>query len=46
MRMKNGKEFSTGNHPVETILPLLHLKEAGFNFEFVTPTGKPAVLEM
>ena len=46
MTMKNGKKFSTGNHPVETILPLLHLKEAGFDFRFVTPTGKPVVMEM
>jgi len=46
MKMQNGKLFSTGNHPVETLLPLLHLKNAGFNFEIATPTGKPVVLEM
>jgi len=46
MTMKNDKKFSTGNHPVEAILPMLHLKNAGFEFDIVTPTGKPAVFEM
>ncbi len=46
MTMQNGKKFSTGNHPVEALLPMLHLKNAGFDFEIVTPTGKPVVFEM
>ena len=46
MKMKNGKLFSTGNHPVEALLPMLHLRNAGFDFEIVTPTGKPVVFEM
>ncbi|MFT5166349.1 MAG: molecular chaperone Hsp31 and glyoxalase 3 [Saprospiraceae bacterium] len=46
MTMQNGKMFSTGNHPVEALLPLLHLKNAGFDIEIATPTGKPVVLEM
>ncbi len=46
LKMKNGKLFSTGNHPVECLLPMLHLKNAGFEFEIATPTGKPAVFEM
>ena len=46
LKMKNGKYFSTGNHPVEALLPMLHLKNAGFEFEFATPTGKPVVFEM
>jgi molecular chaperone Hsp31 and glyoxalase 3 len=46
LKMKNGKLFSTGNHPVEALLPMLHLKNAGFEFEIATPTGKPAVFEM
>ena len=46
MTMQNGKEFSTGNHPVETLLPMLHLRNAGFEFEIATPTGKPVVFEM
>jgi len=46
MTMKNGKEFSTGNHPIESLLPMLHLRNAGFEFEIATPTGKPVVFEM
>ncbi len=46
LKMKNGKLFSTGNHPVEALLPMLHLKNAGFDFEIATPTGKPVVFEM
>lgn len=46
LEMKNGKSFSTGNHPIEALLPMLHLKNAGFDFEIATPTGKPVVFEM
>ncbi len=46
LKMKNGKFFSTGNHPVEALLPMLHLKNAGFDFEIATPTGKPVIFEM
>ena len=46
LKMKNGKLFSTGNQPVEALLPMLHLKNAGFDFEIATPTGKPVVFEM
>ena len=46
MTMQNGKVFSTGNHPVETLLPMLHLRNAGFEFEIATPSGKPVVFEM
>ena len=46
LEMKNGKLFSTGNHPVEALLPMLHLRNAGFDFEIATPTGKPVVFEM
>ena len=46
MKMQNGKLFSTGNHPVEALLPMLHLENAGFEFEIATPTGKPVVFEM
>lgn len=46
MEMQNGKFFSTGNHPVEALLPMLHLKNAGFDLEIATPTGKPVVFEM
>ena len=44
--MKNGKKFSTGNHPIEALVPMLHLKNAGFEFDIATPTGKPVVFEM
>lgn len=46
MTMRNGRDFSTGNHPVETLVPMLHLKSAGFEFEISTPSGKPVVFEM
>jgi molecular chaperone Hsp31 and glyoxalase 3 len=46
MTMQNGVEFSTGNHPIEALLPLLHLRNAGFDFEIATPTGEPVVFEM
>lgn len=35
----NGKLFSTGNHPIETLLPLYHLHAAGFEFEVATISG-------
>lgn len=46
MTMANGKKFSTGNHPVEMGLPMLHLLAAGFEIDIVTPTGAPAVIEV
>tara|TARA_Y100000385_G_C12962821_1_gene580524 strand:- start:224 stop:1078 length:855 start_codon:yes stop_codon:yes gene_type:complete len=46
MTMANGKKFSTGNHPVEMALPMLHLISAGFALDIVTPTGAPAAIEM
>ena len=46
LKMKNGKSFSTGNHPIESLVPMLHLKNAGFDFEIATQTGKPVVFEM
>ena len=45
MMMANGKKFSTGNHPVEMALPMLHFISAGFELDLVTPTGAPAVIE-
>lgn len=45
MTMQNGKAFCTGNHPVEALVPMLHLRDAGFDFEIATPTGKPVVFE-
>jgi len=43
--MNNGTLFSTGNHPVETFLPLHHILEAGFDVEVATLTGAPVKLE-
>jgi molecular chaperone Hsp31 and glyoxalase 3 len=45
MTMANGKVFSTGNHPVEMFVPMLHFRDAGFSFDFATASGKPVVLE-
>ena len=46
MTMANGKKFSTGNHPVEMMVPAMHLRNAGFEIDIVTPTGKPVAVEM
>jgi molecular chaperone Hsp31 and glyoxalase 3 len=46
MTMKNGKKFSTGIHSVETVVPILHLEQAGFEVDFYTPTGAPVKFEM
>ena len=46
VEMQNGNIFSSGNHPVETLVPMLHLKEAGFSFDYTTVTGQPAVFEV
>jgi molecular chaperone Hsp31 and glyoxalase 3 len=45
MTMANGQKFSTGNHPVEMGLPMLHLMNAGFEIDVVTPTGAPVAIE-
>lgn len=44
--LENGKMFSTGNHPVEMLLPLHHLMEAGFDVDVATVAGYPAKLEL
>lgn len=44
-KMANGKDFSTGNNVQETMVPLMHLINGGFDFDVVTPTGQPAILE-
>lgn len=44
-KMTNEALFSTGNNVQETMVPLMHLHNAGFDFEVVTPSGKPAILE-
>lgn len=44
--MQNGKMFSTGNHPVETLLPMYHMDEAGFEIDIATLSGNPVKLEL
>ncbi|WP_436869144.1 glyoxalase III HchA [Acinetobacter courvalinii] len=44
--MQNEKFFSTGNHPVEMLLPMFHLDNAGFAFDVATLSGNPVKLEM
>lgn len=44
-QMTNGVLFSTGHNVQETAVPLMHLVAAGFDFDVVTPTGAPAILE-
>lgn len=41
-----GKLFSTGNHPVETLVPMYHLHKAGFDFEVATLSGNPVKFEL
>lgn len=45
LEMASGVLFSTGQNVQETTVPLMHLVGAGFDFDVVTPTGKPAILE-
>lgn len=42
----NGTLFSTGNHPVETLLPMYHLHKAGFAFDIATVSGNAVKFEM
>ena len=46
MIMENGKQFSTGNHPVEMLVPMLHLEQAGFDVDIYTATGDSVKIEM
>ncbi len=45
LKMENGTLFSTGNHPVETLVPMFHLHQAGFRFDVATPSGNPMKFE-
>lgn len=42
----NGTMFSTGNHPVETLLPMYHMDKAGFDFDIATLSGNPVKFEL
>merc|ERR1712014_258806 len=46
LQMEDGSFFSTGNHPVEMLLPMLHLDAAGFDIDIATISGQPVKLEM
>ncbi|PON20307.1 chaperone hchA [Trichoderma gamsii] len=46
LKMANGEFFSTGNHPVEMLLPMIHLDAAGFDIDIATLSGDPVKLEM
>ncbi|NNG40382.1 protein deglycase HchA [Flexivirga sp. ID2601S] len=44
--VEGDKFFSTGNHPVETLVPLMHLLGAGYEVDVATPSGNLAKLEL
>ncbi|WJR31815.1 protein deglycase HchA [Mycobacteroides immunogenum] len=43
---QNGTFFSTGNHPLELLLPLLHFDAAGFEVDIATISGNPVKFEL
>ncbi len=45
LKMDGGEFFSTGNHPVEMLLPMLHLDKAGFEIDVATISGDPVKFE-
>lgn len=45
LKMENGTLFSTGNHPIETLVPMYHLHRAGFEFDIATGSGNPVKFE-
>jgi molecular chaperone Hsp31 and glyoxalase 3 len=45
LKMENGTLFSTGNHPIETLVPMYHLHKAGFEFDIATVSGNPVKFE-
>ena len=45
LKTENGTLFSTGNHPVETLVPMYHLHSAGFEFDIATVSGNPVKFE-
>lgn len=44
--LQDGSFFSTGNHPVETLLPLMHLRAAGYDIDIATLSGNMAKFEL
>ncbi|MFD1702502.1 glyoxalase III HchA [Methylopila henanensis] len=45
LKTQNGTMFSTGNHPVETLVPMYHLHKAGFEFDIATVSGNSVKFE-
>jgi molecular chaperone Hsp31 and glyoxalase 3 len=45
LQMENGTLFSTGNHPIEMLVPMYHLHKAGFEFDIATVSGNPVKFE-
>lgn len=45
MLMTNETFFSTGNHPVETLLPIHHIVQAGYEIDVATVDGGPGKFE-
>lgn len=45
LKTENGTLFSTGNHPVEMLVPMYHLHGAGFKFDIATLSGNPVKFE-
>lgn len=46
LKMAGGEFFSTGNHPVEMLLPMVHLDAAGFEIDIATLSGDPVKFEV
>ena len=44
--MAGGEFFSTGNHPQEMLLPMIHLDAAGFDIDIATLLGELVKFEM
>lgn len=44
--LKDGRLFSTGNHPVEMLLPLMHLAAAGYEIDVATVSGNLVKVEL
>lgn len=45
LNMDNGTLFSTGNHSIETLVPMYHLHKAGSKFDIATVSGNSMKLE-
>ncbi|WP_446666056.1 glyoxalase III HchA [Flexivirga sp. B27] len=46
LEVEGGRFFSTGNHPVETLLPALHLEQAGYEIDVATASGNLMKFEL